>query len=106
MTSPLLSTKLFTPSPRAKLVSRPRLENRLNAGLQKQLTLISAPAGLGKYHDHCNKPAIRKTNPILELVDYFPGWWFRRAGFYTMDNDQLRINILLAKSVYERQSCI
>ncbi|MBK5109577.1 MAG: hypothetical protein JJE12_15690, partial [Anaerolineales bacterium] len=48
MTSPLLSTKLFTPSPRAKLVSRPRLVNRLNAGLQKRLTLISAPAGFGK----------------------------------------------------------
>ena len=48
MTSPLLSTKLFTPSPRAKLVSRPRLVNRLNAGLQNRLTLISAPAGFGK----------------------------------------------------------
>ena len=48
MTSNLLSTKLFAPVPREKLVARPRLLGRLNAGLQKKLTLISAPAGFGK----------------------------------------------------------
>lgn len=44
----LLSTKLFIPRPRANLVSRPRLTEQLNEGLDKQLTLISAPAGFGK----------------------------------------------------------
>jgi LuxR family maltose regulon positive regulatory protein len=44
----LLSTKLFIPRPRPNLVSRPRLTERLNAGLDKQLTLIAAPAGFGK----------------------------------------------------------
>ena len=44
----LLSTKLFIPRPRKNLVSRPRLVERLNAGLDKKLTLIAAPAGFGK----------------------------------------------------------
>jgi len=44
----LLSTKLFIPRPRPNLVSRPRLVERLNAGLDKKLTLIAAPAGFGK----------------------------------------------------------
>lgn len=44
----LLTTKLFIPPTRPDLVSRPRLVERLNAGLQRKLTLISAPAGFGK----------------------------------------------------------
>ncbi len=48
MTSPLLTTKLYIPSIRPELVSRPRLIERLNAGIHRKLTLISAPAGFGK----------------------------------------------------------
>jgi hypothetical protein len=48
MSSPLLSTKLYIPPLRTELVSRPRLIERLNAGLGRKLTLISAPAGSGK----------------------------------------------------------
>jgi LuxR family maltose regulon positive regulatory protein len=60
MTAPLLQTKLYTPPVRPEVVSRPRLIDRLNAGLPRQsgavedpgfarkLTLISAPAGFGK----------------------------------------------------------
>ena len=44
----LLSTKLFIPRPRSNLVSRTRLTERLNASLDKKLTLIAAPAGFGK----------------------------------------------------------
>jgi len=44
----LLRTKLFIPRPRKNLVFRSRLVERLNAGLDKKLTLISAPAGFGK----------------------------------------------------------
>ena len=44
----LLATKLYFPPARPKLVPRPRLVERLNAGLRKPLTLISAPAGFGK----------------------------------------------------------
>jgi LuxR family maltose regulon positive regulatory protein len=44
----LLATKLFIPPARAQLVSRPRLLDHLQRGLQGKLTLISAPAGFGK----------------------------------------------------------
>jgi LuxR family maltose regulon positive regulatory protein len=53
--NPILTTKLYIPPARPELVSRPRLIERLNAGLPGQsdgfarkLTLISAPAGFGK----------------------------------------------------------
>lgn len=50
MSAPLLATKLFIPPPRANLVPRPRLIQRLDDGLRlgSRLTLISAPAGFGK----------------------------------------------------------
>src|SRR5262249_22180918 len=48
MTAPSPPTKLYSPPPRPKLVPRPRLLERLNAELQRKLTLISAPAGFGK----------------------------------------------------------
>ncbi len=44
----LLATKLYIPHTRPELVRRPDLIERLNDGLQRWLTLISAPAGLGK----------------------------------------------------------
>lgn len=48
MPTPILTTKLYIPPPRAKLVLRPRLIERLNEGLHRRLTVISAPAGFGK----------------------------------------------------------
>jgi LuxR family maltose regulon positive regulatory protein len=67
MTTPILRTKFYVPPVRPELVSRPRLIERLNAGLwqaapagpllgarapvgrfARRLTLISAPAGFGK----------------------------------------------------------
>jgi LuxR family maltose regulon positive regulatory protein len=44
----LLTTKLYIPPTRLQLVPRPRLIERLNEGLHRKLTLISAPAGYGK----------------------------------------------------------
>ncbi|NLG49228.1 MAG: hypothetical protein GX552_03835 [Chloroflexi bacterium] len=46
----LLRTKLYAPLTRAELVPRPRLLERLDAGLaeRRKLTLVSAPAGYGK----------------------------------------------------------
>jgi len=41
----LLTTKLYIPPPRPNLVPRLRLIERLNAGLHRKLTLISAPRG-------------------------------------------------------------
>src|SRR3989440_6977863 len=48
MPPPMLTTKLYIPRLRPNVVSRPRLIERLNEGLQRKLTLISAPAGFGK----------------------------------------------------------
>ena len=45
---PVLATKLYIPQPPPKVVPRPHLLERLNAGLHRKLTLIAAPAGCGK----------------------------------------------------------
>ncbi|HEX2915773.1 MAG TPA: tetratricopeptide repeat protein [Chloroflexia bacterium] len=44
----LINTKLYFPTPRAQLVLRPRLLDRLNEVLRHKLTLVCAPAGFGK----------------------------------------------------------
>jgi LuxR family maltose regulon positive regulatory protein len=44
----LLQTKLYISLLRPNLIPRPRLVERLNAGLHRKLTLVSAPAGFGK----------------------------------------------------------
>ncbi len=46
--TPILATKLYIPPIRPNVVIRPRLLERLNEGLHRNLTLISAPAGFGK----------------------------------------------------------
>src|SRR4051794_5107005 len=48
MSTLILTTKLYIPPPPPKVVMRSRLIERLNAGLHRKLTLISAPAGFGK----------------------------------------------------------
>ena len=48
MPIPILATKLYIPRLRTHIVIRPRLIERLNAGLHSNLILISAPAGFGK----------------------------------------------------------
>ena len=47
-TIPLLSTKLNAPRLSQPTVTRPHLIDRLNAGLNGFLTMLSAPAGFGK----------------------------------------------------------
>ncbi len=48
MSMPILATKLYIPPLRPNVVLRPRLVERLHAGLHRKLTLIAAPAGFGK----------------------------------------------------------
>jgi LuxR family maltose regulon positive regulatory protein len=48
MSGDLLQTKLYVPRLRPSLVPRPHLIEKLNKGLHRKLTLISAPAGFGK----------------------------------------------------------
>jgi LuxR family maltose regulon positive regulatory protein len=46
--TPILATKLYLPRLRPNVVIRPRLIERLNEGLHRNLILIAAPAGFGK----------------------------------------------------------
>ena len=48
MSNELVATKLHAPPARENLVLRPRLRQKLSAGLARKLTLVSAPAGFGK----------------------------------------------------------
>lgn len=48
MSDDLLQTKLYVPRLRPSFVSRPHLTEKLNRGLHRKLTLISASAGFGK----------------------------------------------------------
>ena len=48
MTDTLLQTKLHVPLLRSSLVLRPRLTDKLNAGMEGRLILVSAQAGSGK----------------------------------------------------------
>ncbi len=48
MVAPLLATKLYIPPASTSYVLRSRLVERLNQGLSRKLTLVSAPAGFGK----------------------------------------------------------
>ena len=48
MSAPILLTKLFVPAARPELVSRSHSIEQLNNGLNRKLSLISAPAGFGK----------------------------------------------------------
>src|SRR3712207_6681831 len=63
MPPPVIATKLFIPPQRPNVVPRPGLIARLNEGLHRKLTLISAPAGFGKtslasaWIADCGRPA-------------------------------------------------
>jgi len=77
MTTQILATKLYIPAPRSGSVPRSRLVNRLNAGHDGKLTLVSAPAGFGK------------TTLVAEWMgscDLHAAWLSLDAG----DNDPVR----------------
>lgn len=82
MSTPILATKLFIPPSRPGLVVRRRLIDRLNAGLDSKLTLISAPAGFGKttliseWIAECNRPTAwlsldEGDNDLTRFLSYF-----------------------------------
>ena len=48
LSSPLLTTKLYRPPIDCNWIARPALFTRLNNGLTRKLTLVSAPPGFGK----------------------------------------------------------
>ena len=68
MSTPILATKLYIPPPRPKVVLRPRLIERLNEGLHRKLTLISAPPALAKPRWSANgSPVCRRPAAWLSL---------------------------------------
>lgn len=83
----LFTTKLFAPSIRPDHVSRPRLIALINTGLDKALTLISAPAGYGKTTLVCNW--LHDTNTPYAWISMDEG-----------DNDPIRfLHIILLRSI-------
>src|SRR5512142_143526 len=80
MTSVLLTTKFFPPPPREQMVPRPRLVERLEAGLRqrRKLTLISAPAGFGK------------TTLVVEACQRLEDCQMAWLSLDEADNDPLR----------------
>ena len=62
-TLPLIRTKLYRPRIPGELIPRPGLLEQLNRGLDRNLTLVSAPAGFGKttllatWLETCARPA-------------------------------------------------
>ncbi len=77
----LLETKLSIPATRPGLVLRQRLIDRLNAGFERRLTLISAPAGFGKttllseWAKNCARPVAwvsleESDNDPARFMDY------------------------------------
>lgn len=70
----LLQTKLYIPPARSGLIPRPRLNEKLNAGLNGRLTLVSAPAGFGK------------TTLVTEWLSQFAGH-SSQIAWYSLDKD-------------------
>ena len=76
MSTPILATKLYIPPPQPHVVLRPRLIQRLNEGLHRKLTLISAAAGFGKttlvseWVAGCDRPAAWLFVPYLAWVSF------------------------------------
>ena len=92
--APLLRTKLYIPPVRPELVPRPRLIERLQAGFDRRLTLISAPAGFGKTTllsqciAHCDRlePKVRVAWLSVDQGDNDPArfWTYVVAALQTL----------------------
>ena len=80
MEAPLLQTKFYIPTLRPEWVPRPRLLERLNAGLRSgKLILVSAPAGFGKttcISEWVNGLGYPVTWLSLDSADDDPGCFF------------------------------
>lgn len=82
MAGTLLTTKLTIPPPQQNRIKRPRLLQTLNKGLNRKLTLVSAPAGFGKttllgdWVSTCKRPVAwvaldENDNDLARFFAYF-----------------------------------
>ncbi len=79
-TSPeIISTKVIRPPQGSDVVIRPRLVERLNQGLYRPITVISAPAGFGK--------STLVSSWLDDLVREQNGEDDTRVGWLTLDTD-------------------
>lgn len=90
MSAPILATKLYMPALRAEVVSRPRLIERLDAGLDGKLTLVSAAAGFGKTTLVSAWIAAlhASAHPGRDTVRPACGGWSRRLPFAHQERGQ------------------
>ncbi len=86
MNDQILATKLQFPLPRPNLVFRKRLIDRLNEGITRKLTLISAPAGFGK---------TTLIGDWLRQTDFSAAW----LSLDENDNDPVRFIIYLTAAL-------
>lgn len=86
--APLLAPKLRPPHPRSSLVMRERLLAKLDAGLERKLTLLSAPAGFGKTTLVSQWVSERGTQPHSQPRPHHPpvAW----VALEPADNDLIR----------------
>ena len=93
MDQPLLLLKFHVPKLKPSLVTRPRLHQQLNEGLEKKLTILSAPAGFGKSTLLSN---------WLRQIPYPHAWLSIDEG----DNDYARFLKYLVAAVQQLDSSI
>ena len=80
MTEALLTTKLYVPRAHPNLVPRPRLGELLTEGMNRKLTLVSAPAGFGK-------TTLLSEWRMMHLGSEYPLAW---VSLEEADNDLMR----------------
>lgn len=88
MSTTLLTTKLYIPPERPGLVLRPQLINLLTSGLNRKLTLVSAPAGYGKstiLSERIHQTGIPIARLSLDQGDNVPSrfWSYIVTAFHT-----------------------
>lgn len=82
MVSPYITTKLYIPEAKHNAIVRSRLTQRLNEGLHRKLSIISASAGSGKttlisqWLSSCDRPAAwlsldERDNDVYRFLGYF-----------------------------------
>jgi LuxR family maltose regulon positive regulatory protein len=95
----ILVTKLFIPPPRPELVHRLGLIKRLNKGLDRKLTLISAPAGFGKTTLVSAWLGNLKSETEGSQTTYQISWLSLDAG----DNDPIRFLTYLVTALRQAE---